>query len=145
MYSLEKIQEILKNTENFMEGYSYIWSCLTQRSYDNDKFLPNREEKIIDIYSKEINKIALKYNNIFLIDPTSYNKKAIKMKFMISLLERYYLINHQKPTLLQDIISNAWKNAEKAKIQQLISAVCVTNNLPSGDPSWIPKLMNSFI
>jgi hypothetical protein len=145
MYSLEKIKDYLKNTENFMEGYSYIWACLTERQFDNKRYLPNREEKIIDIYSKEINKIAQKYNNIFLIDHTSYNKEAKKMKFMISLLERYYLINHKKPTLLNDIITDAWENAEKAKVLQLISAVCVKNNLPSGNPSWIPKLMNSFI
>ena len=147
MYSLEKIKDYLKNTNNFNDGYSYIYSCLNERTTNEIKYLPNREEIIIDIFSKEINKIAIKYNNIFHIDHINYIKEANKIKFMVSYLERssYLLYVKKKPNLLNDIITDAWENAEKAKVKQLISAVCVKNNLPSGNPSWIPKLMNSFI
>ena len=144
MNILEQIRDHLSNL-NFHEGYRCIYNLLVERSTSNN-YIPNREDILINIFSEEINKIALNYNKINCYDIENYTKDTNKMKNMCNYLQRTYLTKFEnKSNLLNDIIKNAWNKADEVRYLKTAGCISVMKHLPSGNPPVFGKWIGSFM
>jgi hypothetical protein len=139
MTLLQQIQECFKTNKSFVTGYTYIYQFMTERNEESNA------EKIIDLFSKEVYAKAKKYNNNCTVDKETYDNEANQMMKMCEFIQRYHLSHHNNKDMLTKIVNDSWDKAEKNKSLSMIGYICIQNDLPSGDPCWMAKMIGEYV
>jgi hypothetical protein len=137
---LQQIQKCFEiPNKSFINGYTYIYQFMVARGGES------KAETIINLFTKEIYLKAKRYNNIYIVDKETYDKEANQVLRMCEIIQRYHLRLHNIPDHLDNIIKNAWENAERIKQLSMIGCISIQYNLPAGDPCWVSKMIGEYV